>query len=208
MLKIHTLPLGSYQTNCYIVYGETAKTCAIIDPGYEARTILDAVSRLGLTVDAILLTHGHFDHVGAVEQITKKTGCKLFMSQRDWSQKIDPMTVFFYPIANCDFAEVQFCEDGEAIHAGGLTFTVMETPGHTWGSVCYLCEDALFCGDTLFAGSCGRTDLPGGDWKTITQSLKQLAALETNYAVYPGHGNSTTLAAEKRYNPCMSNIEI
>lgn len=200
-MKIHTLPLGAYQTNTYVI--ENEGRCAIIDPGYEPETILDFLSKRNLSADAILLTHGHFDHVGAVEKLVEKTNCKLWMSERDWSQKISPLTSYFYPIANCDFTEVQFCEDGEAIRAAGLTFSVLETPGHTRGSVCYLCNDTMFSGDTLFAGSCGRTDLPGGDWATIQQSLKRLAKLDSNYTVYPGHGNSTTLASEKKYNPYM-----
>ena len=200
-MKIHTLPLGDYQTNTYII--ENEGHCAIIDPGYEPETILGFLKKRSLIADAILLTHGHFDHVGAVERIVEATGCKLWMSQRDWSQKISPLTGYFYPLANCDFTEVQFCEDGEEISAAGLAFKVLETPGHTYGSVCYLCGDALFSGDTLFAGSCGRTDLPGGDWNTILESLKRLSALSGNYAVYPGHGNSTTLSQEKLYNPYM-----
>ena len=203
MLKIHALSLGAYQTNCYIVHDSAASSCAIIDPGYDAAAVLAKTASIGLTVDAILLTHGHFDHVGAVEEIVAKTGCKLWMTEADWSQRISPMTAYFYPIANCDFTAVQFCEDGEVIHAGGLTFTVMETPGHTWGSVCYLCENALFSGDTLFAGSCGRTDLPGGDGQTIVLSLERLAELEGDYTVYPGHGGATTLARERAHNPYM-----
>ena len=203
MLKVHTLPLGAYQTNTYIVHDSEASSCALIDPGYEADTILETLAQLGLTVDAVLLTHGHFDHVGAVEEIVTKTGCKLWCSESDWSQFPNPVTAYFYPIANCDFCEVSFCEDGESIHAGGLTFRVMATPGHTHGSVCYLCEKAMFSGDTLFAGSCGRTDLPGGSGKFLRLSLERLAELEENYWVYPGHGESTTLAEEKRYNPYM-----
>ena len=203
MLTVHTLPLGAYQTNCYIVHHSEAKSCAVIDPGYEAAAILAKVRALGLTVDAILLTHGHFDHVGAVERIAEETGCRLWMAEADWSQRVSPITAYFYPIANCDFTEVHFCEDGEAIHAGGLTFTVMTTPGHTWGSVCYRCGNALFSGDTLFAGSCGRTDLPGGDWNTICESLKRLTGLADGITVYPGHGEATTMAREKWQNPYM-----
>ena len=203
MLKVHTLPLGAYQTNTYIVYHKDSSKCVVIDPGYEPDFILEQAARLGLTVEAVLLTHGHFDHVGGVEEIVNATGCALWMSEGDWSQFRNPVTAYFFPLANSDFTEISFCEEGERISAGGLTFRVLATPGHTHGSVCYLCEDALFSGDTLFAGSCGRTDLPGGSWKTIVESLKRLAELEGNFTVYPGHGESTTLAQEKKYNPYM-----
>ena len=203
MIKIHALPLGSYQTNCYIVHEEHSKTCAVIDPGYTPERVLAQAEKLGLQVDAVLLTHGHFDHVGGVEAIVKATGCALWMREADYTQFKTPENDFFYPIHDCDFTEVQLCEEGEHIHAGGLTFTVMETPGHTWGSVCYLCENALFSGDTLFAGSCGRTDLPGGDGQTIVLSLERLAELEGDYTVYPGHGGATTLARERAHNPYM-----
>ena len=203
MIKIHALPLGSYQTNCYIVHEEHSKTCAVIDPGYTPERVLAQAEKLGLQVDAVLLTHGHFDHVGGVEAIVKATGCALWMREADYTQFKTPENDFFYPIHDCDFTEVQLCEEGEQIHAGGLTFTVMETPGHTWGSVCYLCENVLFSGDTLFAGSCGRTDLPGGDGQTIVLSLERLAELEGDYTVYPGHGGATTLAWERAHNPYM-----
>ena len=203
MIKIHALPLGSYQTNCYIVHEEHSKTCAVIDPGYTPERVLAQAEKLGLQVDAVLLTHGHFDHVGGVEAIVKATGCALWMREADYTQFKTPENDFFYPIHDCDFTEVQLCEEGEQIHAGGLTFTVIETPGHTWGSVCYLCENALFSGDTLFAGSCGRTDLPGGDGQTIVLSLERLAELEGDYTVYPGHGGATTLARERAHNPYM-----
>ena len=203
MVTIHTLVLGAYQTNCYIVHDDSSKSCAVIDPGYEPEKILATLEALGLTVDAVLLTHGHFDHVGAVEALVGRTGCKLWMKEADYTQKPSPIASFFYPIHDCDFTEVCFCEEGEQIHAGGLIFTVLETPGHTWGSVCYRCEDVIFTGDTLFAGACGRTDLPGGDAQWLRRSLARLAALEEDPTVYPGHGESSSLAREKRYNPYL-----
>lgn len=203
MIHIHTLTLGDYQTNCYIVHDSTAKSCAIIDPGYDAPGILKTVDALGLTVDAILLTHGHFDHVGAVEQIVNATNCDLWMSEEDYFQFPSPLISYFYPLANSDFTEVQFMEDGQTIHAGGLAFTAIFTPGHTGGSMCLACENALFTGDTLFAGSCGRTDLPGGDANALRRSLERLKALKNACQVYPGHGESTTLSREKQYNPYM-----
>ncbi len=203
MVNIIALTLGAYQTNCYIVHKKDEPHCVLIDPGYAPQAILGKLDALGLTVDAILLTHGHFDHVGGVKEIVEKTGCALWMSESDWSQFPNPVTQYFYPLANCDFTEVNFCEDGERIRAGGLCFDAIATPGHTHGSMCFRCENALFTGDTLFAGSCGRTDLPGGDGKTLRWSLERLSELEDDYTVFPGHGESTTLAEEKRYNPYM-----
>ncbi len=200
-MTIHTLTLGDYQVNCYIVAKDSR--CVLIDPGYEPEKILKKVAQLGLSVDAILLTHGHFDHVGAVEEIVRATGCALWMSEGDWSQFPSPITAYFYPLANCDFTEVHFCEVGERIAAAGLEFGALATPGHTWGSMCFSCGDALFTGDTLFAGSMGRTDLPGGDAKTMAKSLQRLKKLERDFTVYPGHGPASTLAWEKRINPYL-----
>ncbi len=200
-MTIHTLTLGDYQVNCYIVAQGNA--CVLIDPGYEPDTILAKVAQLGLAVKAILLTHGHFDHVGAVESIWEATGCDLWMSESDWSQFPNPVTARLYPLANCDFTEVHFCEEGELITAAGVQFEALATPGHTWGSVCYQCGDALFTGDTLFAGSTGRTDLPGGDAKWLKWSLERLAEMEEDLKVFPGHGPATTLAWEKKTNPYM-----
>ena len=205
MLKIHTLTLGDYMTNTYIVHDDASRECAIIDPGYQPNTILRKLEQLGLTPAAILLTHGHFDHVGAVEALVKATGCKLWMSESDWSQFPNPVTAHYFPLANCDFCEVWFCEDFEEITAGGLTFTVLATPGHTHGSVCFQCQDVLFSGDTLFAGSCGRTDLPGGDPRWMRWSLERLAELEGDFTVYPGHGGASTLSRERKFNPYMNN---
>lgn len=202
-MQIDCLTVGDYQVNCYVVYEDSSDRCVVIDPGYEADKILRFLQEKKLTVDAILLTHGHFDHVGAVEAICKATGCALWMSERDWSQKRNPINAYLYPIANAAFTNVQFCEEGEQIHAAGLVFKVLETPGHTWGSVCFRCADALFTGDTLFNGSCGRTDLPGGDHKTILLSLQRLKQIPEDFRIFPGHGPAATLDDQRRYNPYL-----
>ena len=203
MLNMTVMPLGAYQTNCYILWEDDSDSCIVVDPGYQPEVVLAQTEKMGRKIAAILLTHGHFDHVGAVETICDATGCKLWMAQADYTQPKSQESDFFYPIHDCDFTEVNFCEEGQTIQAGGLTFAVLETPGHTWGSVCYVCQDHIFSGDTLFQGSCGRTDLPGGDWATILRSLKRLATMDGNYHVHPGHGPSTTLAEERIYNPYM-----
>ena len=195
MLNIHTMTLGAYQTNCYIIHDVSANTCAIIDPGYEPAVILDKVCSLGLTVDAILLTHGHFDHVGGVKALAEQTGCRVYLCPEDLSM---PHQMTAGPLHY-----THTYTEGNVLMLAGLTVRVLHTPGHTPGSVCLAVEDTLFTGDTLFQDSCGRTDLPGGDWAAIVQSLKRLKALEADYKVCPGHGPATTLAQEKKYNPYM-----
>ena len=203
MVNVNTLVLGPLQTNCYVVWGEGSSSCVVVDPAYSAAQILEFTARQGLKIEAVFLTHGHFDHVGAVEALREQTGCALWMHNGDYNQRRDPMNDYLYPLHDKDLGEISFCGDGDEIAAGGLTFRVLYTPGHSRGSVCYLAEDVLLSGDTLFAGGCGRTDLPGGDWATILMSLADLSELEDAVKVYPGHGESTTLAREKQYNPYM-----
>ena len=203
MVKVHTLVLGPLQTNCYVVWGEGSSACVVVDPAYSPAQILEFTARQGLKIEAIFLTHGHFDHVGAVEALREKTGCGLWMHRGDYNQRKDPMNDYLYPLHDKDLGEIAFCGDGDEIAAGNLTFRVLHTPGHSRGSLCFLSEDVLLSGDTLFAGGCGRTDLPGGDWATILMSLADLSELEDAVKVYPGHGESTTIAQEKRYNPYM-----
>ena len=195
MLKVHTLPLGSYQTNCYIIHEEAAKTCCVIDPGYSPEIILDKLDELNLTVEAVLLTHGHFDHVGGVRELAAETGCPVYLHEAELSMP-PQMTAgpLFY---------TNTYGEGDFVEAAGLSFKVLHTPGHTPGSICLLCENAMFSGDTLFWGSCGRTDLPGGSWATIRKSLLRLADLSGDYDVYPGHGDATTLSFERKMNPYM-----
>jgi glyoxylase-like metal-dependent hydrolase (beta-lactamase superfamily II) len=195
MLKIHTLTLGAYQTNCYIIHADASKTCCVIDPGYEGETILAETERLGLEVEAVLLTHGHFDHVGAVKQLAVETGCAVYLNEKDLAlPRMMTAGVLYYTHT---YAE------GDVLSLSGLQIRVLETPGHTPGSVCLETEDALFTGDTLFAGSCGRVDFPGSSPKAMRQSLARLNGLERDYAVYPGHGGATTLSGEKKYNPYL-----
>lgn len=195
MLQVHALTLGAYQVNCYIIHDKKSASCCVIDPGYEADTILDKLSDLGLTLEAILLTHGHFDHVGAVRELAADTGCQVYLCAEDLSMP-SQLTAGQLYYTNT-YAE------GTQLHLAGLDISVLHAPGHTPGSVCLLTEGTLFSGDTLFSGSCGRTDLPGGNWEQMRASLKRLSGIEASLWVLPGHGESSTLDSEKKYNPYL-----
>jgi glyoxylase-like metal-dependent hydrolase (beta-lactamase superfamily II) len=190
-MTIQTLILGPLQVNCYILW-ETEQ-CLVIDPGFEPERVMKTCDELGLKIQAILLTHGHFDHVGGVKKIAEKTGCQVFLHPDELS--LPPFITSGKLYYTDTYAE------GDEITLAGMTFTVLHTPGHTPGAVCLHFGDHLFTGDTLFAGSCGRTDLPGGSFATIKASLKRLASLPGNASIYPGHGEETTLETERKNNP-------
>ena len=195
MLHIHVLPLGDYQTNCYILHNDGSSDCVVLDPGYEPEIILSYLAEKKLNLTAIALTHCHFDHVGAVKELAAQTDCRVYLNQKDLA--LPPM------LTNGPLYYTDTYKDGDTVPLAGIPFRVLETPGHTPGSVCLMTGAHLFSGDTLFAGSCGRTDLPGGDSRAMRGSLRKLAALEGDYDVYPGHGSATTLAREKQTNPYL-----
>ncbi len=190
-MKISTLILGDYQVNCYLVSDDSGKT-VIIDPGYEAEKILRTVKEKELDVRCIFLTHGHFDHIGAVKPLAQTLGCPVYLQPKE-------VTLPPYLTQGLLHYTHEYGQ-GDEIAVGDLTFRVLETPGHTNGSVCLVCGEHIFTGDTLFAGSCGRTDL-GGSMLEMLASLKNLAALEGNYNIYPGHGPATDLDYERKTNP-------
>lgn len=195
-MLIKTLPVGQLETNCYVVTDENALVCAVIDPGDESNTILDYIEDNKLSCKAILITHAHFDHVSAVNAMLEATGAELYMCEKDMELAKTGASGRFTPPEN-----THFYKDGDEVKVAGLTFKVMETPGHTPGGVTLICGDALFTGDTLFRGSCGRTDLPGGDMRAELRSLKRIASLEGDYEVYPGHAESSMLSIEREHNP-------
>jgi len=194
-MELKTFPIGSLQTNCYMAWAEGSDKCILIDPGYVPEQLLEEVRRNRKTLEAILLTHGHFDHVGGVKQLAADTGCKVYICAQEVKTPLS--------YSGGDIYYTDTYEDGDIIHVAGLELQVIHTPGHTPGCVCLLCGDTLFSGDTLFAGTCGRTDLPGGDFKAIQASLQRLASLEGDLRVLPGHGMASSLDLERRYNPYM-----
>ena len=197
-MLIKTLEVGHLAANCYIVTDEDSLECAVIDPGDESNTILDYLESNGLKAKAVFLTHGHFDHVGAAEAVSEETGAPIWMNAADASapEELSPY-MFKAPEG------LKLYREGDLIKIGGLAFLVLETPGHSPGSVTLLCGTALFTGDTLFRDSCGRTDLPGGDMEILLQSLRRLAELEGDYEVYPGHAEATSLNRERAGNYYM-----
>ncbi len=193
-MLIKTIPVGQLETNCYVVTDEKSFLCAVIDPGDESNTILDYLEENHLHCRAILLTHSHFDHVGAVEAVAEETGATVYMNRRDDTGGEDLHRPFTLP------ENGEYLDEGDAVEIGALRFEVLATPGHTPGGLCFRCGEALFTGDTLFRGSCGRTDLPGGDMDEELRSLKKLCELPGDYEVYPGHMDPSSLDRERALN--------
>ena len=194
-MLIKTLPVGQLETNCYIVTNEETLDCVVIDPGDESNTILDYIEDNHLACKAVFLTHGHFDHTGACEAVSEETGAPVYMPEADDAANIKSRHFLYTLPENGKY----YC-GGETVSAAGMEFEIIATPGHTPGGVSIRSGNVLFTGDTLFRGSCGRTDLDGGDPAALSESLAKLCALDGDYEVYPGHMDSTSLIREKNFN--------
>ena len=181
-MLIKTLPVGHLETNCYVVTDEQTLNCAVIDPGEESNTILDYIESNHLKCRMILITHGHYDHVGAVQAVAEETGAKVYMNKKDDARYAGNVFMRFQLPENGSFYD-----EGDVIELDSLRFEVLATPGHTPGGVSLRCQNALFTGDTLFKGSCGRTDFPGGDMDAQLRSLQKICLLEGAYEVSKGH---------------------
>ena len=195
-MKIITLVLGPLETNCYLVSDEKSGLCAVIDPATRSAKILETVQAHGWRVGCILLTHAHFDHTGALGSLhAALPDVPIYVHALDADNNTN--------MSNGNLVYTDTYADGGIVSCGGLTFRVLHTPGHTPGSVCLQCGDALFTGDTLFAGSYGRTDFIGGDEAAMRRSLARLGRLEGDCTVLPGHGEDSTLDYERRTNPYL-----
>ena len=201
-MQIKVIEVGYLQTNCYFVIDENTMDAAVIDPGDDSNAILDAIERYHFHIRAILLTHGHFDHCMGLEEVYEATHAPVYMSRRDLGADLGSAGFGLdWELDPPD--DTHFVTEGDEIECGALTFTVLETPGHTPGGLCFMIEDCLFTGDTLFRGSCGRYDFPGSSSLELGHSLEKLRDLEGDYEVFPGHESPTTLEYERRFNPYM-----
>lgn len=200
--------IGPVGTNVYAVYDEALREAVIIDPADRGADIYEAIENAGLSVAGILLTHGHFDHISGVNELRSKSGCRVYASEAERELLSDPKLNESAGMGRQSVsveADVEL-KDGEKIELGGMEFTAIATPGHTIGGMCYYLETdkILYCGDTLFQHSVGRTDLPTGSMSLIIRSIQdKLFVLPDDVTCYPGHGPETTIGDEKRYNPFL-----
>ena len=201
-MKVLSAMVGPIMTNCYILCDEAAKVCAVIDPGDEPKRIEAMIASCGCSPVMILLTHGHFDHCTGVAGLLEKwPDLPVYIHEADVTDSVGGELTF----RRLDEKNQRYWHEGDTLTVGGLTLRVMETPGHSRGSVCLLVEGqgVIFSGDTLFRGNCGRCDFPGGDYRAMLRSLARLGRLEGQYQVYPGHEAATDMEYERKYNPYM-----
>jgi hydroxyacylglutathione hydrolase len=210
-LEVRQLTVGSIAENCFVLRQEGAEKALIVDPGEEAERILAEVEEMGVEVEAILITHCHFDHIGAVAPVAKATGAPVYCPEIELPVLADIMAFVPYPGFGPyeSYEAEESVKGGETLELAGLGLDVIFTPGHSPGHVTYSVrgEAAIFSGDVLFQGSVGRVDLPGGDGPTLIQSIQSL--VESHPAetiVYPGHMGVTTLGAEQATNPFLAQL--
>lgn len=208
-MLINTYVAGPVQANNYLVVDEVSKEAILIDCSDYVEEIIDYVKKNNLKVKYILLTHGHFDHVLGINRMNEVLGAKVYVHEGDKEQVVNTravMTMFGLPTEGVENPKITATlSDAGELTLGNQVIKVIETPGHTPGGVCYLIGDCLFSGDTLFHGTIGRTDLPGGSFQQIKHSVKDvLFALDENIKVYPGHGEPTSIGYEKKFNDIVN----
>lgn len=205
MMEISILHLGQIGTNCYIFRKDGGHRCGIVDPGDQGEQVAAWLIQNGLEAEAVLLTHSHFDHILGIPGLREEwPDLPVYCHPADIHQGEDTVSMFgqSFPTVS-SFGDVTSYEEGDMVEVAGVDVEVLETPGHTPGSVTLRAGDVLFTGDTLFAGSMGRVDFDGGDERAMMSSLKRLGELDGDYRVLPGHEGQTTLEGERRTNQCL-----
>jgi hydroxyacylglutathione hydrolase len=210
-MDVRTLTVGPLEENCFLVRRDDADSAVLVDPGEEPARLLEAIEHAGVRLDAILLTHCHFDHIGAVAPVARETGAPVYCPELEVAVMRDVMAYVPYPGFGPyeSWEPEQTVAGGETLALAGMSIDVIFTPGHSAGHVTYAvaAEQALFSGDVLFRGSVGRVDLPGGDGPTLIRSIQGLlAAFPDETVVHPGHMGSTTLGAERADNPYLAGL--
>lgn len=197
-MKISVIQAGAYMTNCYILVDENTNESVVIDPGDAPEALLKAFKATKTKLSFILLTHGHADHTAAVSEFKKEFGVDVYISEEDY--KLIDNGEYMFGASNENATKC--VSDGDELQFGGIKIKCIKTPGHTPGGMCYLIDNRLFSGDTLFNSSIGRTDFPGGNFQNLIDAIKnKLMKLDENIVVYPGHGEKTTIGYEKTHNP-------
>lgn len=206
-VQIKIIPVGILETNCYILSDPETLKGIIVDPGDESEKIAETVEEAGLTIKYIINTHGHYDHIGADLKLKKHFNAQVLVHEKDGPLMENPMLNLSFMKPHVETASLKpdrLLKEGDEIAAGAISLKVIHTPGHTPGCICLLGDGFILTGDTLFAGSAGRTDLPGGSYEDIIESIQiKLKQLPDALKVYPGHGPSSTIGEEKRNNPFM-----
>ena len=203
-MEINVLRLGMIGTNCYIFRKGEGKGCGIVDPGADGDKVAAWLKERGLEPEVVLLTHGHFDHIMGIPGLRESwPDLPVYCHPADLGEGERTRTFGASVPTVASYGDIRTYREGDALTVAGVDVKVLETPGHTPGSVTLEAGDVLFTGDTLFAGSCGRTDLRGGSYEQIMASLKRLGQIEGNFHVCPGHDMNSTLAQEKKYNPFL-----
>lgn len=199
------LPAGMLQANCYILGDEKTRDGIVVDPGGDAEKILEICGNYGINVKYILLTHAHGDHIGGVKDIKERTGAEIIMNEKD-SSLLEKSALDIIPyFRNIQlFKADRYVKEGDCLDVGDIHLSIIETPGHTPGSISILADSFVITGDTLFKGSIGRTDFPGGSFEQIMTSIRdKLSKLPVELTVYPGHGPESTIGWEVKYNPYL-----